>query len=55
MNNTIKNDSCDEKVWERHRSEIESLYWKHHLSDIDAHMKKCFGFVARYYYYRAIN
>ncbi|CAI9634367.1 unnamed protein product [Alternaria burnsii] len=46
MNNTTKTNSIDEKVWERHRSKIESLYWEHSLSTIDTYMKKYHGFAA---------
>lgn len=55
MNNTVKTDRLDEAIWNRYHTTIESLYWEKSLDKIDAHMKKHYGFVARYFHYCCIT
>jgi len=55
MNNTVKTARLDEAIWNYYRTTIESLYWEMSLDKIDAHMKKHYGFVARYFRYNCIT
>ena len=54
MNINVKTDRLDEAIWNRYRTVIESLYWEKSLDKIDAHMKKHYGFIARYFRHRCI-